>query len=63
MRIPQTKPQKLKALVHAVQALFIFVAGCLSLAVLTMSGGSSGTMGYMFGLVSTASKTLASTIR
>jgi hypothetical protein len=51
MRIPQTQLQNIKAGLHAVQAFFIFIAGCLSLAVLTKAGGSSGATGYMFGLV------------
>lgn len=43
--------QKVKAGVHCAQAVLIFLAGCLSLAVLTKSGGTSGTTGYYFGLV------------
>ncbi|KAF2766807.1 hypothetical protein EJ03DRAFT_251257, partial [Teratosphaeria nubilosa] len=39
-----------KSIIHGVQASFIFITGCLSLAVLTMSGGTSGTTGFMFGL-------------
>jgi len=52
MRIEQTHFQKIKAGVHASQAFFVFITGCLSLGVLTKSGGTSGTTGFMFGLVS-----------
>jgi hypothetical protein len=51
MKIPQTMMQKAKAGAHGVQALLIFVGGCLALAVLTMSGGTGGEIGYFFGLV------------
>lgn len=51
MQIPQTVLQKAKAGAHAAQALLIFIGGCLALAVLTMSGGTGGEVGYFFGLV------------
>ena len=52
MRIPQNYIQKVKAGVHGLQAFSIFIAGCLSLAVLTKKGGIDGSTGYMFALVS-----------
>lgn len=51
MRIEQTYFQKAKALSHGVQALFIFVAGCLALAILTKSGNHGGQIGFYFALV------------
>lgn len=51
MKIPQTYLQKAKAGAHVAQAVLIFVGGCLALAVLTMGGGTSGEIGYFFGLV------------
>lgn len=57
MRIPQTREQKIKAILHGAQAVFIFVAGCLTLAVMTKPGGLSGETGYMFALVRSVSLT------
>lgn len=51
MQIPQTHLQKAKAVGHALQALFIFIGGCLTLAVLTQDGGEGGQTGYYFALV------------
>lgn len=51
MRIQQTKNQKIKAIVHFTQAFFIFIAGCLALAVLTKDGGTGAQIGYYFALV------------
>ena len=51
MRIDQSYVQKSKASLHAAQSLFIFVGGCLALAVLTKDGGTSGATGFFFGLV------------
>lgn len=51
MQIPQSYMQKAKAGAHLAQALLIFIGGCLALAVLNMSGGTSGEIGYFFGLV------------
>lgn len=51
MRIPQTKMQKIKIGIHAVQALLVFVAGCLTLAVMTKSGSFGGETGFYFALV------------
>jgi hypothetical protein len=54
MRIEQSYFQKSKALFHAAQALFTFVAGCLALAILTKSGNHGGQIGFFFALVSLA---------
>lgn len=51
MRIPQTPMQKLQAGLHIAQAVLIFTTACLTLAVLTKSGGIGGEVWYMFGLV------------
>lgn len=51
MRIEQTYFQKAKALFHAFQALFTFVAGCLALAILTKAGNHGGQVGFYFALV------------
>lgn len=51
MRIEQSYVQKSKATLHAAQTLFIFIGGCLALAVLTKDGGTSGATGFFFGLV------------
>jgi hypothetical protein len=56
MRIEQSYYQKSKALFHATQALFTFVAGCLALAILTKSGNHGGQVGYYFALVSSQVK-------
>ncbi|KAI9688018.1 MAG: hypothetical protein M1820_010325 [Bogoriella megaspora] len=51
MRVQQTKLQQSKTYVHIAQVVFIFVAGCLALAVLTKDGGTDGRVGWFFGLV------------
>jgi len=51
MRIAQSRDQKIKALVHGIQAGFIFLEGCLVLAIMTKSGGIGRAVGYTFGLV------------
>jgi hypothetical protein len=56
MRIEQSYYQKSKALFHATQALFTFVAGCLALAILTKSGNHGGQVGFYFALVSLSSR-------
>lgn len=56
MRIEQSYFQKAKALFHAFQGLFTFVAGCLALAVLTKSGNHGGQLGFYFALVRLAQK-------
>lgn len=51
MRIPQTKTQRTKAIVHLSQAFVVFIAGCLTLAVMTKDGGFGGQTGFYFALV------------
>lgn len=53
MRIEQSYFQKAKTLFHTFQALFTFIAGCLTLAVLTKEGGHGGQVGFYFALVGT----------
>ncbi|EME43344.1 hypothetical protein DOTSEDRAFT_174149 [Dothistroma septosporum NZE10] len=50
MRVPQSKLQRLKAAMHLAQAVLVFVAGCLTLAVMTKAGGYGGQVGYYFAL-------------
>jgi hypothetical protein len=52
MRIQQTQLAKTKAALHIAQLLFIFIGGCLTLAVLTEDGETGGSVGFYFGLVS-----------
>lgn len=53
MRIPQTKLQRVKAGTHLFQSVLVFVAGCLTLAVMTKSGGYGGQTAFYFALVRT----------
>ncbi|PIA92001.1 hypothetical protein CB0940_09072 [Cercospora beticola] len=50
MRIPQTKLQRVKAGTHLFQSVLVFVAGCLTLAVMTKSGGYGGQSAFYFAL-------------
>ncbi|KXT12902.1 hypothetical protein AC579_10463 [Pseudocercospora musae] len=50
MRVPQNKLQKIKAGIHCTQLVLIFVAGCLTLAVMTKNGGFGGPTGFYFAL-------------
>ncbi|KAF2208525.1 hypothetical protein CERZMDRAFT_8746, partial [Cercospora zeae-maydis SCOH1-5] len=50
MRIPQTKLQRVKAGTHLFQSVLVFVAGCLTLAVMTKSGGYGGQTAFYFAL-------------
>ncbi|CZT21416.1 uncharacterized protein RCC_07279 [Ramularia collo-cygni] len=50
MRLPQNKLQRAKAALHGIQAVLVFVAGCLTLAVMTKSGGYGGQTGFYFAL-------------
>jgi hypothetical protein len=50
-RIPQSYIQKCKIGLHFLQALFIFVAGCLTIAVMTR-GEIGGASKYYFAMVS-----------
>lgn len=51
MRLEQSKIQKIKTAAHAIQGILIFVAGCLTIAVLTGSD-TDGRTAYYFALVS-----------
>ncbi|KAI9661568.1 MAG: hypothetical protein M1821_008806 [Bathelium mastoideum] len=50
MRLQQTKLQQSKAFVHIAQVLLIFIAGCLSVVILTKNGSTDGRIGWFFGL-------------
>lgn len=50
-RIPQSYIQKVKVGLHFAQAIFIFVAGCLTIAVMTR-GNIGGPTKYYFAMVS-----------
>jgi hypothetical protein len=50
-RIPQSYIQKCKIGLHFLQAFFIFVAGCLTIAVMTR-GEIGGASKYYFAMVS-----------
>lgn len=49
MRVPQSYIQKCKVVFHVFQALFIFVAGCITIAVFT-KGSTGGATKYYFAL-------------
>ena len=51
MRIPQTKEQRTKACLHGAQALLIFIAACLTLAVSTTEGSLGSEIGFFFAAV------------
>ncbi|KAF2798377.1 hypothetical protein K505DRAFT_267742 [Melanomma pulvis-pyrius CBS 109.77] len=50
MRVPQSYIQKCKVVAHVFQILLIFVAGCLTLAVLTKGGDIGGATKYYIAL-------------
>ncbi|KAF2714824.1 hypothetical protein K504DRAFT_457020 [Pleomassaria siparia CBS 279.74] len=50
MRVPQSYIQKLKVVAHVFQAILIFIAGCLTLAVLTKDGDTGGATKYYIAL-------------
>ncbi|KAF2086868.1 hypothetical protein K490DRAFT_43166 [Saccharata proteae CBS 121410] len=50
MRITQGGMQKSKTVLHFVQCLLVFVAGCITLAVLVKDGGYDGRTAYYFAL-------------
>lgn len=54
MRIPQNASQRIKGGLHLFQLLFIFVAGCVTLAIYTKDGSNGGEVAYYFALVSCA---------
>ncbi|KAF2263864.1 hypothetical protein CC78DRAFT_261531 [Lojkania enalia] len=49
MRIPQSYIQKIKIVAHVFQALFIFIAGCVTISVFT-KGDTGGATKYFFAL-------------
>ena len=51
-RIPQSYVQKCKILLHALQVVFIFVAGCLTIAIMSKDGTIGGATKYFFAMVS-----------
>lgn len=52
MRIPQSYIQKCKVVAHCFQAVFVFVAACLTIAVMTKDGDIGGPTKYFFAMVS-----------
>jgi len=51
MRVPQSYIQKCKVTAHVFQGLLIFIAGCITLAVLTKGGDNGGPTKWYFALV------------
>jgi hypothetical protein len=51
MRIPQSYVQKCKVVAHIFQAIFVFVAACLTIAVMTKDGDIGGPTKYFFAMV------------
>jgi low affinity Fe/Cu permease len=51
MRIPQSYVQKCKVVAHIFQAIFIFVALCITIAVSTMHGRTGGATKFYLALV------------
>ncbi|XPS99300.1 hypothetical protein M3J09_008479 [Ascochyta lentis] len=49
-RIPQSYVQKCKVLLHVLQVVFIFVAGCLTIAVMTKEGTIGGATKFYFAM-------------
>ena len=54
MRIPQSYIQKCKVVAHVFQAIFVFIAACLTIAVMTKDGPVEGPTKYFFAMVSCA---------
>jgi hypothetical protein len=52
MRIPQSYIQKCKVVAHVFQAIFVFIAACLTIAVMTKDGDIGGPTRYFFAMVS-----------
>lgn len=46
--------QRVKNLIHAIQALAIFIAWAISIAILTKGGRTDGRVRYYFALVSSS---------
>ena len=51
MRVPQSYIQKCKAVAHIFQALLVFIAGCLTLAVIAKDGPTGSATKYYIALV------------
>lgn len=51
MRVPQSYIQKCKVVAHTFQLIFLFIGGCLTIAVLTKDGETGGAVTYHFALV------------
>jgi hypothetical protein len=51
MRIPQSYIQKCKVVAHIFQAIFVFVAFCLTITVMTKDGDIGGPTKYFFAMV------------
>ena len=52
MRIPQSYIQKCKVVTHTFQALFVFVALCLTIAVMIKDGETGGPTRFFLAMVS-----------
>jgi len=50
MRIPQSYIQKCKVVAHVFQAIFVFIAACLTIAVMTKDGPVEGPTKYFFAM-------------
>lgn len=50
MRIPQSYIQKCKVVAHVFQAIFVFIAACLTIAVMTKDGDIGGATRYFFAM-------------
>ena len=51
MRIEQSYIQRCKAVAHGLQALMVFIAGCIMLAVFTKDGSTGSPSKYYFAMV------------
>lgn len=51
MRIPQSYVQKCKVVAHGFQILFIFIAACIAIAVMTKDGETGGGTKFYFAMV------------
>ncbi|USP78591.1 uncharacterized protein yc1106_05865 [Curvularia clavata] len=50
MRIPQSYIQKCKVVAHCFQAIFVFIAACLTITVMTKDGEIGGATRYFFAM-------------
>jgi hypothetical protein len=53
MRLETSKLQKIKMALHSVQAILVFIAACLTIAVLSKSKKTDGRIGWFFAMVRT----------